>query len=193
MEKKILTSTFFARPTVVVAQELLGKYLVRRMHGKEVAVMITETEAYDGFEDTASHASKGKTPRTEVMFGTPGHWYVYLCYGVHEMLNVVTGPKGYPAAVLIRAVAETQTAKITKNLTSKNVMIYHNIFTGPGRVTKKLMIDRLLNTKQASRANGLWIEDRGVTVSKNKIKKMPRVGVAYAGPYWAGKKWRFKI
>src|SRR5438477_265913 len=104
--KKILPADFFNRDTDQVAQELLGKFLVRKIQGKETSAIITEVEAYDGQSDLASHASKGKTKRTEVMFGKPGIFYVYLCYGIHHMLNIVTREHGYPAAVLIRAVKD---------------------------------------------------------------------------------------
>src|SRR3989344_1000157 len=87
-----------------VAHSLLGKYLVRRVNGKTKAYKITETEAYVGPHDKASHAHRGKTKRNEVMFGPPGHWYVYFTYGMHYMLNIVTGRDGYPSAVLIRGI-----------------------------------------------------------------------------------------
>lgn len=169
----ILRKSFYNRPTLTVARELLGKFLVRRSGGGDTrAWMITETESYDGPEDRASHASRGRTPRTDVMFGPPGVWYVYLVYGMHHMLNVVTGPVDYPAAVLMRSVASVG---------------------GPGRLAKELDIRRSLNGRPASRASGLWIEDRGVVVPRGKIVKAPRVGVDYAGPLWSGKPWRFMI
>lgn len=170
-KRKILSQEFFARDTLVVARELLGKYLVRRMRGKEIAVMINEVEAYDGFEDKASHAHRGETTRNKPMFGNAGVWYIYLVYGMYEMLNVVTGGKGYPAAVLIRGVLGT---------------------SGPGRLTKFLHITRAQNNKQAVFEYGLWIEDRGVVISDNRIKKTPRIGVYYAG-VWAKKKYRFVL
>src|SRR3989338_2229715 len=101
--RKILPQSFFDRPTLAVARALLGKFLVRRTGKKTLEAMITEVEAYDGPEDRASHASRGITPRTKIMFGEAGRLYVYFTYGMHWMLNVVTGSRGYPAAVLIRA------------------------------------------------------------------------------------------
>src|SRR5690348_15950613 len=101
--KKILPLLFFDRPTLTVARELLGKYIVRSYRGKLIPVMITEVEAYDGPNDLASHASRGMTPRTKIMFGPAGNFYVYFTYGMHWLVNVVTGPKQYPAAVLLRA------------------------------------------------------------------------------------------
>ena len=166
--KKVLQKNFFEQPTLGVAENLLGKYLVR----DGVAYMITETEAYDGFGDRASHASRGETPRNKVMFGEAGVWYVYFVYGMHHMLNIVTGAKGYPAAVLIRGVEG---------------------ISGPARLTKALGVDRKMNEQKAKPESGLWIEDRGVIVPKNHIEKTPRIGVAYAGEEWAGKPWRFVL
>lgn len=171
----LLNQEFFNRPTLRVARELLGKYLVRRSAGRrrsrEIARMITEVEAYVGPEDRASHASRGMTSRNRVMFGPPGVWYVYFTYGMHWMLNVVTERRGYPAAILIRGV--------------------HGIF-GPGRVTKFFKIDKRFNGKPASRATGLWIEDRGLKIPLRSIHRSPRIGVDYAGP-WKSKPWRFYL
>lgn len=156
--------------TIAVARWLLGKTLVRTRRGRRVAVRITEVEAYHGESDLACHASKGRTVRTEVMFQPGGVWYVYLCYGIHEMLNLVTGPAGFPAAVLIRGVEST---------------------AGPGRVTKALGIDRRLNAQAAIPATGLHVEDDGFVPRKRAIRSGPRIGVDYSGPIWAKKPWRF--
>ncbi|MBI3634090.1 MAG: DNA-3-methyladenine glycosylase [Candidatus Yonathbacteria bacterium] len=169
--RKILSQNFFERDTLTVARELLGKYLVKKIRGNEIAMMITEVEAYDGFEDKASHAHKGETARNKPMFGKAGVWYVYLVYGMHEMLNIVTGRKGYPAAVLIRGVEG---------------------IAGPGRLTKFLKITRAQNNTLAGRKSGLWIEDRGVVINNKRIKKTSRIGVLYAG-VWAKKKYRFLL
>ncbi|MDP3726070.1 MAG: DNA-3-methyladenine glycosylase [bacterium] len=170
--KKILKSEFFNRKAHVVARGLLGKFLVQKIGKNEIACVVTETEAYDGPHDRASHASKGRTARTEIMFGSAGYFYVYLCYGMHFMLNVVTGPKEYPAAVLIRGVEG---------------------HTGPGKLTKYLKIDKNLNAQRASVKSGLWFEDRGVRIKKSQIKKTPRIGVSYAGQYWSRRKLRFML
>lgn len=154
------------------ARELLGKHLVRTTGGVAIALLITEVEAYDGERDRACHARVGRTARTEVMYRPGGCWYVYLCYGVHEMLNLVTGPEGWPAAVLIRGVAGVG---------------------GPGRVTRALGIDRRLNGASAVPASGLHLENRGVIVPRSWVRATPRVGVAHAGPVWAAKRWRFAI
>lgn len=171
---KVLRQKFFNRDTETVAQELLGKLLIRKVNGKEVAVMITETEAYDGLEDKASHAHKGKTKRTQVMFGHPGNFYVYLCYGMYYMLNIVTREKNYPAAVLVRGAVAN----------SVNL-------NGPGKLTKFLKVDGRLNNKKAAIETGLWFEDGEGKIKKENIKKTPRVGVNYAGPVWSARKLRF--
>lgn len=160
------------KKTVALARWLLGKHLVRRLpDGRSEARMIVETEAYHGESDQACHARAGRTRRTEVMYAAGGVWYVYLCYGIHEMLNLVVGPADWPAAVLIRGVEGA---------------------VGPGRVTKILGIDRALNATSATDAGGgLWLEDRGVRVPARLIQKTPRIGVDYAGPIWSSKHWRF--
>ena len=169
--RRALRGSFFNRPTIGVARELLGKYLVRRIGGREIARQITEVEAYVGFQDKASHASRGMTPRNKIMFGKAGVWYVYFTYGMHWMLNVVTGRKGYPAAILIRGV---------------------DGISGPARLTKFFKIDKRFNGKSASRKIGLWIEDRGVKIAKSQIKRSVRIGVEYAGA-WKSKLWRFYL
>jgi len=134
--------------------------------------MITEVEAYDGEKDLACHAARGRTQRTGVMYGPGGHWYVYLCYGMHEMLNLVVGPREWPAAVLIRGVAG---------------------IAGPGRLTRAMGIGREINGRPATPPTGLHLEDRGVRVPRRFVLATPRIGVGYAGPYWAGVPWRFTL
>lgn len=173
MRRIIQAEEWRKRGAVAAARWLLGKFLVRRSEGGgETAWMITEVEAYDGERDLACHARVGRTRRTEIMYAAGGVWYVYLCYGVHEMLNLVVGPADWPAAVLIRGVEG---------------------IVGPGRLTKRLEIGRALNGAAAAPASGLWIEDRGVKVARAKIRATPRVGVDFAGPVWAAKPWRFVI
>ena len=171
----ILPASFYARPTLRVARALLGKYLVRETSAGSLAGRIVEVEAYMGPEDRASHASRGRTQRTEVMFGPPGVVYVYMIYGMYHCLNVVTERIDYPAAVLIRAVEHKA-----------------GLADGPGRVCRLFEIDRRLNYHDLTSGKALWIEDRGVHVRRNQIGAFPRVGVAYAGP-WAAKPWRFRL
>ncbi len=169
----VLPRDFYNRPTTRVARDLLGKYLVRGGEGREpTALLITEVEAYDGFRDRASHARSGPTPRNAVMFGPPGHWYVYLCYGMHWLLNVVTREEGYPAAVLIRGAGDRD---------------------GPGKLTKALGIDARQNRAPAFTEEELWVEDRGLSLRRLDWTAGPRVGVDYAGPVWARKPWRFRL
>src|SRR3989338_4042462 len=169
---KALGREFFGRPTLEVAQDLLGKFLVRRWRGKNTAFIITEVEAYGGFEDKASHAARGLTTRNKPMFGPAGRWYVYFTYGMHWMLNIVTGKEGYPAAILIRGIQG---------------------INGPARLTKILYIGKNFNNKPANRKTGLWIENWGVVVKISEIKKGPRIGLDYAGPVWGKKLYRFWI
>jgi DNA-3-methyladenine glycosylase len=176
-----LPSRFFDRPTLRVARELLGKQLVRRSRGRLWKLTIMEVEAYDGPRDRASHASRGRTPRTAVMFGRSGRFYVYFTYGMHWLLNVVTGPEGYPAAILLRGGAYRD----PKTGEWKHI-------DGPARLTRFLKIDGKLNAKSASRRTGLWFENGGTEVPKSAILARPRVGVDYAGE-WARRKWNFKF
>lgn len=170
--RKVLGPSFYNRPTLIVARELLGKYLVRRIRGKEIALLITETEAYHGTKDLACQARAGLTARNAPMWGKPGVAYVYFTYGMHWMLNLVTGPKGFPSAVLIRAL--------------------EGELNGPAKLTKFLQIDKRLNTKPLTKTSGLWVEDRGVVVKRGEIQRGPRVGIAYAGEY-VRKPWRFML
>ena len=162
---KRLGFVFFHRPCVEVARDLVGKVLV--MDGKRMR--ITETEAYCGESDTACHASKGRTKRTEVMYMQAGTVYVYLCYGMHWMLNIVTGEVNHPEAVLIRACMEA---------------------TGPGKLTKALGITGELNRSSVVISDRLWIEDDGL---RCHIQTDRRVGIGYASQEDQERLWRFKL
>lgn len=175
MSPSILPRAYFERETLEVARSLLGKRLVRRADGKSLRGRIVEVEAYVGPEDRASHASRGRTPRTEVMFGPAGVAYVYLVYGMHHCFNIVTEREGYPAAVLVRAVDYAT-----------------GLVDGPGRVCRIFRIDRGLNGADVTRGRLLWVEDSGDAVHGREIVALPRVGVEYAGA-WAAKPWRFRL
>ena len=165
----VLKQGFYHRNVLQVARDLLGCRLIVKSEMGMVSSIICETEAYDGEQDLACHACKGKTKRTSIMYDCGGVWYVYLCYGMHWMLNIVTGPKNYPATVLIRGTRD---------------------FSGPGRLTRNLGLDGSLHGKPAVPSSGLWIED----VSKRKPPEIltgPRIGVDYAGKEWAQKPYRF--
>lgn len=158
-----LNEEFFRRPCPQVARDLVGKVLVCR--GQRMR--ISQTEAYCGESDTACHASRGRTPRTEVMYMRPGTVYVYLCYGIHWMLNIVTGEEGHPEAVLIRACQEAP---------------------GPGRLTKALGITGALNRDNVVTSDELWVEDDGFTP---EIALAKRVGIGYASREDQDRLWRF--
>ena len=165
-----LTAEDYAVDAVTGAKALVGAWLCRRLEdGSVVRRRITETEAYCGEEDTACHAHKGRTARTDVMYAPGGCAYIYLCYGMHEMLNVVTGAEGRPEAVLIRGVEGAE---------------------GPGRLTKLLKIDRSLNREDLVRSDRLWLETGG---SRVKFTTAPRIGIAYASKRDQNSKWRFTI
>ena len=168
-ETAVLETAFFDRPADIVARDLPGRTLVRRIGRQRVALIISETEAYLGPHDLACHAARGRTPRTEVMFAAAGTLYVYLVYGMYWMLNVVTGPAGYPAAVLIRAAGGV---------------------SGPGRLARALAIDGSLNGRRAGQQAGLWFE---AGAGPARVLATPRVGIDYAGPRWSGRKLRFVI
>ena len=172
---RILPRIYFNRPTVTVARSLIGKYLVRVIDGRMLAGKIVEVEAYVGPRDKACHASKGRTQRTEVLFGPPGVAYVYLIYGMYHCLNVVTEREEFPSAVLIRAIE-----------------IDGDLIDGPGRLCRALQIDRRLNRADLTTGESLWFEDRGVLVERGDVGTHPRVGVDYAGA-WAKKPWRFRL
>ena len=173
MNEQPFPQAFFDQPADRVARELLGAWLVvRAADGRLTRHMVFETEAYLGAHDLACHGSRGLTKRNATMFGPAGHWYVYLCYGMHWMLNIVTGKEGVPAAVLIRGVGE---------------------HVGPGRLTKALGIDRSFDGRLATRRTGLWLEEAsGIAVPRRLIERTPRIGVGYAGE-WAEKPLRFVV
>ena len=168
---ELLPSAFFARRADSVARDLLGCWLVvQSPAGKVQRHAIFETEAYMGPQDLACHGRTGPTARNRVMFGPAGHWYVYLCYGMHWMLNIVTGREGLPAAVLIRGAGDA---------------------VGPGRLTRALGVDRQYDGRGSCRASGLWLE-AGADVPRRLIERTPRIGVDYAGE-WAAKPLRYVV
>ena len=164
----ILDQKYLLRPATEIAPDLIGKILCRRTESGIIRSRIIETECYFGEEDTACHASKGKTVRTQVMYEAGGITYVYLCYGMHAMLNIVTGPKDHPEAVLIRGVEDA---------------------VGPGRTTKYMHITTSDNALPLTEESGIWLEDDGKSVPKTS--RTPRIGIDYATKEYRDKKWRF--
>lgn len=172
----------FERPTLHVARALLGKYIVvRGDDGRERAGMIAEVEAYRGPRDRAAHTWGGRrTARVEPLYGEGGTAYVYLVYGIHWLLNFSTVGAGIPEGVLVRGIV-AGTADGPRAL------------LGPGKVTQYLGIDKRLDGVDATTSPLIRLEDRGVRVPARRIRKGPRVGIDYAGPYWAARHWRFWI
>lgn len=172
-----LSPDFFARDTLQVARELLGKLLVREFGGMRRWGRLIEVEAYLGPEDLAAHSARGRlTPRTRVMYGPPGHAYVYLVYGLHHCLNFVTADEGVPHAVLVRALEPGPAVDRA---------------SGPGLVCRALGIDRSLDGRLLTPPD-LYVADDGVRVHDADVVTGPRVGVAYAGE-WAQRPWRFRV
>ncbi|TXF77754.1 DNA-3-methyladenine glycosylase [Chryseobacterium sp.] len=170
MADRIPISYFQKHDAVHLAQSLLGKTLVRKFpDGRELRAQITETEAYFGSDDLASHASKGRTPRTELMFRDGGVVYVYLIYGRYWLLNIVTGKAEQPEAVLIRGLSTVN---------------------GPGRIGNLLQLDRSFYGEDLGSSERLWIED---AISEGEISAGPRIGVDYAGEVWKNMPWRFVL
>ena len=176
---KLPESFYLSDNVVEIARNLIGKYLFTRINGIITGGYIVETEAYNGVVDKASHAYGNRlTPRTQTMFAQGGVAYVYLCYGIHEMLNVVTSVEGQPHAVLIRAVNPTE--GLDEMLYRRNMaLVKPNITAGPGSVGKALGISRKLNGI-SFQSDELWIEDQSLTFTDEQIVAVPRIGVAYA-------------
>ncbi len=163
-----LDRTFFLRPALVVAPELLGKLIVRRFDdGSILRIPVTEVEVYLGIDDRACHASRGMTPRNRVMFGEGGILYMYLIYGIHWMLNIVTGGAGQPEALLIRGAGAV---------------------AGPGKLTALLRMDGSFYGEDLSTSDRVWIEDAPAI---GDFTTGPRVGINYAGEPWISKPWRY--
>ncbi len=164
----VLGKEYFKKSATSLAPDLVGKILCRRVGPDVIRARITETECYYGEEDTACHAHKGKTPRTVTLYAEGGITYVYLCYGIHSLLNFVMGIEGHPEAVLIRGVEGAE---------------------GPGRVTKMLGITREDNALPLTEESGIWVEDDGA--KKPRLERLPRVGIDYADKRDRERKWRF--
>ncbi len=215
----ILKNKFFKRKTLRAAKDLLGKVLVRKYRGKESKLLITEVEAYDGPHDKASHANRGRTERTKPMFEEGGVFYIYFTYGMHWLVNIVTGPKNYPAAILIRAgilldnnpvlsitaydnaftyegvqkiISPDGLFTITRDSRQEKETIKKYFINGPARITKTLKINKKLNTKKALPENSLWFE-YGIKIRPSQILAKKRTGVDYAGPKWSIKPYKFRI
>lgn len=162
-----LNKEYFKQDVLFLAQDLLGKFLCRNIDGKTIKLRITETECYNGKNDSASHAHRKKTLRNKIMFKQGGCLYIYLCYGIHYLLNIVTGERNAPQGVLIRGVEN---------------------FKGPGILTKALKIDKSFNGVNLATSKEIWLEDDGF---KYEFKTAKRVGINYAKEEDQEKLWRF--
>ena len=175
------TRAFYARPTLRVAQELLGKVLVHATPDGRAAGIIAEVEAYIGEDDSACHAAPGPTPRNEPLYGEPGRAYVYFNYGVHYLVNAVTEGRGHPAAVLIRALEPADGIELMRHRRGRRrdgrEVAMADLCRGPGNLTRALGIGIGQNRADLTRrsASGLWIEDRGIAV--DEIVWTPRIGI----------------
>jgi len=187
-----LTREFFSQDTLTVARLLLGKRLVRRLNGQRLVGRIVEVEAYIGEEDEGCHASIGRTARNAVMYGPPGHAYVYFTYGMHWMLNVVTEAEGFPAAVLIRALEPVEGLRIMAR-NRKGCMVF-NLCSGPAKLTQALGITRGFNGADlcARRGSELWLED-APPIPERSIAVGPRIGLNSVSEPWKSMPWRFYI
>jgi len=184
---KPLSIEFYDRPTLTVARELIGARLVRILDGIKLVGLITEAEAYIGEEDLACHAKAGRTPRTQVMYGPPGHAYVYFTYGNHWMLNTVTEKEDFPAAVLIRAIQPVE------GIAVMSVRRNGRDTFGPGKLTKAMGITKSENKLDLTETNGsLWIE-AGISVPDKNVTIGPRVGLNTVPEPWLSTPWRFLV
>ena len=183
-DAKPLSRSFYNRDTRIVAQELLGKFLVRRTPKEDITAKIVEVEAYRGSDDPASHAYKGETPRNRLMFGKPGIAYVYFIYGNHHCLNVTTEPEGVPGAVLIRAIKIVDGMALARK--NRRVDSLVNLSNGPGKLTKALNISKIHNGIDLANPDELFICDSEI-VESFEMATSRRIGVK-AG---SEKPWRF--
>jgi DNA-3-methyladenine glycosylase len=185
----ILNKTFYEPGTLKVARALIGKKLVRQIGGFKLSGMIFETEAYCGQEDSACHAHRGKTKRNSVMFGPPGHAYVYFTYGMHYLLNMVTEAEGKPCAVLIRAILPI--AGLDK-MEARRKRKGTELTNGPAKLCQALGIDKSLNGWNLTAGDELWVEDYK-NIPAKLITATPRIGIDYAKEHHRNALWRFVV
>ena len=182
-----LSRRFFARPTLTVARELLNQRLVRVYQGERLSGIIVETEAYIGEDDSAAHSFHGRTTRTAIMYGEPGHAYVYFTYGMHWMLNFVTEAEGFPAAVLVRALVPAEGIETMRRLRGREPLA-----DGPARLCQALAIDRSLLGEAVTASNRLFVERRP-QLPTSKVQSTPRIGIGYADALARERPWRLVV
>ena len=184
-----LPRSFYSRPTLTVARELLGTILCRRVDGLTLRGRIVETEAYVGEGDLACHARAGRTPRTAPLYGPPGIAYVYLTYGMHHLLNAVTEEEGMPAAVLIRALEPIEGIEWMEE--ARGDRTAHHLTSGPGKLAQAFGLDLKWNRADLTGPD-LWIEP-GSRVPDREVKTSPRIGCQKVPEPWAAIPWRFYV
>ncbi len=185
-----LSRDFFARDTLAVARDLLGRLLVRELDGERLSGRIVEVEAYIGEEDQASHARCGRTARNAAMYGPPGHAYVYLIYGMHYCLNLVTGEEGFPAAVLVRALQPLE--GIERMRAHRHSRADHHLTDGPGRLCQALAIDRRFDGADLCAPESVLFLETGCPVADEAVVRGPRVGVR-GDEFALSAPWRFYV
>lgn len=183
--------SFFTRPALIVARELLGTRLVRLENGQRLSGLIIETEAYSGEDDLGCHAKAGRTPRTQVMYGPPGHAYVYFTYGMHWLLNFVVETEGYPAAVLIRAIASLEGLDV---IAARRDGVPRLHWTdGPAKLTRALNIAKAFNGADLCAPNAQLFLEPGLQFPDSQIKTTPRIGLNSVPEPWKSLPWRFQV
>jgi DNA-3-methyladenine glycosylase len=186
-----LTRDFFARPTLMVARQLLGTRLVRIEDGQRLAGIITEAEAYIGEADLGCHAHAGRTARTQVMYGPPGHAYVYFTYGMHWCLNFVTEPEGFPAAVLIRAIVPVEGVQTIAARRAPQPPAHWT--DGPAKLTRALNIGRNQNGLDICSPGAEVFVEVGLEIPDHSVTNGPRVGLNSVPEPWKSIPWRFLV
>lgn len=187
----LLPRDFYARSTLQVARELLGARLVRIEAGERIAGVIVETEAYRGEEDLGCHAHTGLTPRTRVMYGLPGHAYVYFTYGMHWMLNFVTEAEGFPAAVLIRAIVPRE--GLASIASRRNSQPPERWTDGPAKICQALAIDGSFNGADLCTPDAALFVESGPPISDLSVTISPRVGLNSVPEPWKSIPWRYSV
>jgi DNA-3-methyladenine glycosylase len=190
-ESDRLPRSFFARPALVVARDLLGARLVRLENGQRLAGLITETEAYSGENDLGCHCRAGRTPRTAVMYGPPGHAYVYFTYGMHWCLNFVVEQDGFPAAVLLRAIQPIEGLEVIADRRAKLPPVHWT--DGPARLTRALNIDKAFNGADLCTASASLFIESGLSIPDSQVKITSRIGLKNVPEPWKSIPWRFLV
>lgn len=195
--QNIISNSFYSRSALDVARDLLGKMLVRRYDGQVMAGLILEAEAYQGEEDLGCHAKAGLTPRTRIMYGSPGHAYIYFTYGMHWMLNAVTSLEGSPAAVLIRGMEPVIGLDAMRSLrpqpkSSQPGALHKGWTDGPAKLCQALALNGTLNgVDLCNGKTDVWIADAGIDVPEGEVLRTPRIGMNTVPEPWFSIPWRF--